>query len=176
MFSDVSCVIVAGMNRTRREETAMSNQGIRYGTTTDKESRVYKVILIVLALTLVIFGGWRLLDPIGFYAFSGMALSDDAGLLSEVRGAGGIITVSGLVVGLGAFRHAWSRTSVALAAVVFLSLGLARLLGIALDGSPGVDIIQGMTIELAFGGLALFAFFKYGDADGQVVRSTGGGT
>jgi hypothetical protein len=31
-----------------------------------KELRSFKVILIVLALPLVIFGGWRLLDPIGF--------------------------------------------------------------------------------------------------------------
>lgn len=30
------------------------------------DSRGLKVILIVLALTLVIFGGWRLLDPIDF--------------------------------------------------------------------------------------------------------------
>ncbi len=128
-----------------------------------KESRVFKMILIVLALTLVIFGGWRLLDPIGFYDFSGLELSDDAGLLSEVRGAGGIIMVFGLVVGMGAVRHAWSRTSVMLAAVAFLSLGLARLLGVVLDGSPGADVVQGMAVELVFGGLALFAFFKYGN-------------
>ena len=128
-----------------------------------KESTGLKVILLVLALTLVVFGGWRLVDPIGFHTFSGLELSDDAGLLSEVRGAGGIIMVSGLVVGLGAFRHAWSRTSVVLAVVVFVSLGLARLLGIALDGSPGADVIQGMAIELVLGGLALFAFVKYSD-------------
>ena len=134
-----------------------------------KEAGGFRVILIVLAMTLVIFGGWRLVDPIGFYTFSGLELSDDAGLFSEVRGAGGIIMACGLVVGLGAFRHAWSRISVVLAAVVFLSLGLARLLGIALDGSPGSEVIQGMAIELVLGGLALFAFFKYdayGDGDG----------
>jgi len=131
------------------------------------QSRRFKVILIGLALTLVFFGGWRLVDPMGFYTFSGLELSDDAGLLSEVRGAGGIIMVSGLVVGLGAFRHAWSRTSVAVAAMVFLSLGLARLLGIALDGSPGAELIQGMAIELVFGGLALFAFFKYGNGNAE---------
>ena len=138
-------------------------------TSTD-ESRAFKAILIVLALILVVFGGWRLVDPIGFYSFSGLALPNDAGLLSEVRGAGGIMMVSGLVVGLGAVRHAWSRTAVVLAAVVFLSLGLGRLLGIVLDGSPGVEVIQGMAIELVLGGLALFAFFKYvhGDASHEI--------
>ena len=131
-----------------------------------KESRVFEAILIVLALTLVIFGGWRLVDPLGFYAFSGLSLPADPGLLSEVRGAGGIIMVSGLVVGLGAFRPAWSRASVALAALVFLSLGLARLLGLAVDGSPGPGVVQGMALELGFGTLALFAFFRYGGGDG----------
>ncbi len=130
-----------------------------------KESPRFNAILLVLALVLVVFGGWRLVDPIGFYTFSGLVLSDEAGLLSEVRGAGGVIMVSGLVVALGAFRHAWSRTSIVLAAVVFLSLGLARLLGIALDGSPGDDVIKGMMVELVSGGLALFAFLKYGGKD-----------
>ena len=140
----------------------MSDQRTHDVTTTGKESRLFRTILIVLALTLVAFGAWRLVDPVGFYVFSGLELPDDAGLLSEVRGAGGVILASGLLVGLGASRRAWSRTSVMLAAVVFLSLGLGRLLGFALDGSPGADVIQGMAIELALGGLALFAFFKYG--------------
>ena len=127
-----------------------------------KESRTFKAILIVLALPLLFFGGWRLVAPIGFYTFLGLELPSTAGLLSEVRGAGGIIMVSGLVVALGASRHSWSRTAVVLAAVVFLALGLARLLGIALDGAPGREVIQAMATELVFGGLALFAFFKYG--------------
>ena len=128
-----------------------------------RESMMFRVILAVLALTLVVFGGWRLVDPIGFLTFSGLELSYDAGLLSEVRGAGGIIMVSGLVVGLGAFLQAWSRTSILLAVMVFLPLGLGRLMGLAPDGSPGVGVIQGMAIELVFGVLALYAFFKYRD-------------
>lgn len=127
-----------------------------------KESRTFTGILVVLAATLVVFGGWRLVDPVGFYAFSGLALGDDAGMLSEVRAAGGVIMVAGVVVGLGAFRHAWSHISVGVAALIFLSLGLGRLVGIALDGSPGPDVLQGMAIELALGGLALAAVFTYG--------------
>lgn len=138
-----------------------------------KVSKGFKVILLVLGLTLVIFGGWRLFDPIGFYAFSGLQLSQNAGLLSEVRGAGGIIMISGLIVGLGAFRPALSRTSVALAVVVFMSLGLARLFGVALDGSPGSGVISGMVVELVMGGLALFAFFKFGDGQLAEGRKTG---
>jgi Domain of unknown function (DUF4345) len=92
-------------------------------------------------------------------------LSDDAGLLSELRGAGGIIMVSGFIVGLGVFLHVWSRTAVVLAAMVFLPFGLGRLVGLALDGSPGAGVIQRITIELVLGVLALFAFFKYRNGD-----------
>jgi hypothetical protein len=128
-------------------------------------SKTFKAILIILALPLLIFGGWRLLDPVGFYSFSALELPRNAGVLSEVRAAGGVITFSGLVVVLGALRPAWSRTAVVLAAVVFLGLGLSRLLGMVLDGSPGAGVMKGMTTELVFGGLALFAFFKGGDAE-----------
>ena len=130
-----------------------------------KESMAFKVILIILALTLVVFGGWRLVNPVGFLTFSGLELSYEAGFLSELRGAGGIIMVSGLVVGLGAFLQAWSRTSVLLAVMVFLPLGLGRLVGLILDGSPGAGVIQGMAIELVFGVLALYAYFKYRDGN-----------
>ncbi len=152
----------------------MSSPRTHHVTTTDGDtptgSRVLTAILTVLALTLVVFGGWRLVDPIGFYTFSGLELADDAGLLSEVRGAGGIIMVAGFVVGLGTRRHAWSRASVGLAAMVFLSLGLARLLGIVLDGSPGADILQGLATELAFGCLALYALRRYGGGAAQLGR------
>ena len=130
-----------------------------------KDSIVFKVILIILAIILLVFGGWRLVDPIGFLTFSGLELSYEAGFLSELRGAGGIIMVSGLVVGLGAFLQAWSRTSVLLAVMVFLPLGLGRLVGLILDGSPGAGVIQGMAIELVFGVLALYAYFKYRDGN-----------
>jgi hypothetical protein len=130
-----------------------------------KESKVFKIILIILAVILVVFGGWRLFNPLSFYTFSALVLPNEAGLLSEVRGAGGIIMVSGLVVASGVFRHEWSRTSILLAAVVYLPLGLGRVIGFALDGSPGSGVIPGMAIELACGALALFAYFKYRETD-----------
>jgi hypothetical protein len=130
-----------------------------------KDSKTLKVILIVLALPLMIFGAWRLFAPTSFYAFNGLELPHDAGLASGVRAAGAVILSSGFAVARGAIRSAAARPSVALAALIFLSLGLGRLLGLILDGSPGRGVIQGMSIELAFGALALIAFFKYAPAE-----------
>jgi hypothetical protein len=121
----------------------------------------HKIILIILALPLLIFGAWRLFDPIGFAAFGGSSLPNDAGLLSEVRAAGGAVAVSGIIVLLGAFRPRWSFVSIVLAAVIFVSFGVARLLGIALDGAPPSGTIKGMAVELVFGALSVFAYFTH---------------
>jgi hypothetical protein len=126
-----------------------------------EQSKVLKVILIILALPLLLFGAWRLFDPIGFANFGGFVLPDDAGVLSEVRAAGGAVAVSGAIVLVGAFRPKWSFVSIVLAAVIFVSFGVARLLGIAVDGPPPSGVIQGMVTELVFGTLALFVYFKY---------------
>ena len=68
-----------------------------------KNSKVLKGILIVLGLNLTVLGAWRVIDPIAFSAFSGLILSNDVGLLSEARGAGGAAAGFGLVILLGAF-------------------------------------------------------------------------
>ena len=126
-----------------------------------KNSKVLKGILMVLGLILTVIGLWRLFDPITFFENSGLVLSNDAGLLSEARGAGGAVVGFGIVVLLGAFNQRLSYTSTIAAIVVFLGFGIARLIGFSLDGNPGEGVIQGIIVEFVFGLLAVFALFKY---------------
>ena len=126
-----------------------------------KNSKVLKGILMVLGLLLTVIGLWRLFDPITFFENSGLVLSNDAGLLSEARGAGGVVVGFGIVVLLGAFNQRLSYTSTIAALVVFLGYGIARLIGFSLDGNPGEGVIQGIIIEFVLGLLAVFALFKY---------------
>ena len=126
-----------------------------------KNSKVLKAILILLGLLLTVLGLWRLLAPISFFENSGLILINDAGLLNEARGTGGCVAGFGLLIFLGAFIQKLSYTSTIAAIVLFLSFGIARLIGIALDGNPGEELIQGMIMEFVFGLLGVFAFFKY---------------
>ena len=126
-----------------------------------KNSKVLKGILIVLGLLLTVIGLWRLFDPISFFENSGLVLSNEAGLLSEARGAGGAVVGFGIVVLLGAFNQRLSYTSTIAAIVVFLGFGIARLIGFSLDGNPGEGVIQGIIVEFVLGLLAVFALFKY---------------
>ena len=125
-----------------------------------KNSKVLKGILIILGLNLVVLGSWRVIDPIAFSKFSGMILSADAGLLSEARGAGGAIVGFGLLIMLGAFKRKLAYTSTIVAVIVYLGYGIARVIGLVVDGNPGDKVLQGITGEFIFGLLAVFALIK----------------
>jgi len=126
-----------------------------------ENSKILKIILFLLGLPLIVFGAWRLTMPVAFYDFSGLILGSDIGVLSEARGAGGMILVSGILILLGAFSARLRFTSTVLSILVFLSFGFARLLGIAIDGMPGEKLIQGIIGEFVMGSIGVFAFLKY---------------
>jgi len=114
---------------------------------------------------LIIFGAWRVAFPVEFYNFSGLTLGNDIGILSEARGAGGAILGLGMLILLGAFFPSLTFTSIIVLIVVFLSYGLARLLGIATDGVPGPDIIKGIISEFIAGLIGILALLKYRNKD-----------
>jgi len=126
-----------------------------------KDSKVLKGILILLGIPLTVFGLWRVLDPISFFEFSGLLLSADAGLLSEARGTGGAIAGFGILILLGAFKKKLTYTATITAIIVFLGFGIARVIGIIVDGYPGDMLLQGIIGEFVMGSIALFALTKY---------------
>ena len=124
-------------------------------------SKVLKGILILLGLNLTVLGSWRLVDPITFFEFSGLILSNNAGLLNEARATGGVVVGFGLLILSGAFNQKLSYTSTIAAMVLYLGFGVARVIGFALDGNPGEMIMTGMIGEFVFGLIGVFAFFRY---------------
>ena len=126
-----------------------------------KNSITLKIILIVLGLILSALGSWRLFDPITFFENSGLILGNNAGLLSEARATGGVVTGFGLLILSGAFIHKLSYTSTVVAIVLFFGFGIARLIGFAMDGNPGEAIIQGIIFEFVLGLIGVFALVKY---------------
>ena len=128
-----------------------------------KNSKVLKGILILLGLNLTVLGSWRVIDPIAFFEFSGMILSNDVGLLNEARGTGGAVVGFGILILLGAFNRKLSYTSTIAAIVLYLGFGVARVIGFVLDGNPGEMIVQGIIGEFVFGLVGVFALIKYRD-------------
>jgi len=137
-----------------------------------KDSKVLKWILIVIGINLTIMGLWRFVDPIGFFEFSGLILSEDAGLLNEARGTGGAIIGFGLLILLGAFKKKLAFTSTIVAIILFFGFGIARVISVFIDGNPGEALYKGIIGEFVMGSIALFALIKYRDkSQGEIDNS-----
>jgi len=99
--------------------------------------------------------------PVEFFSFVGVELGGSISSLSEARGMGGFMFSCGVLIMLGAFIPTLTFTSTIISCVFFLSFGFARLLGIAIDGPPSPETVQGIVFEFVFGLAALAAFLKY---------------
>lgn len=76
------------------------------------------------------------------YANNGAELAGNVSLLSEVRAAGAALLASGLLVISGALLQRLTFTSTLVAALLYLSYGLCRILSMAIDGLPAEGHLQ----------------------------------
>ncbi|GMG83516.1 hypothetical protein LNKW23_27290 [Paralimibaculum aggregatum] len=116
-------------------------------------------------------GGALLLAPQGFQATQGIALGADPALLSETRAGGGGLLAMGLLMLAGAFRPALAHGAGTVAAGVYLGYGLARCIGMALDGWPGDGLAMAAAAELAIGAAVLAALRLRTPAAAAMSRS-----
>ena len=115
-----------------------------------------RLILFISGLTAVGIGAAILTVPISFHSTNGIALGDDASLLSEIRAPGGALLTMGLLMLAGLIRARLVSFSLAVGAATFLSYGLARCLAIALDGWPDGGLVIASALELVFGVFCVF--------------------
>lgn len=125
-----------------------------------RRSRVLQILLLASGLLALGIGGALLLDPVGFEAGAGIELGRNASLLSEMRAQGGALLAGGVLIMTGAFVPAMTRASAVVAATVLLAYGLARVLGIMLDGTPSDTLLAATAVELGLGGATLGALFR----------------
>lgn len=98
--------------------------------------------------------------PHAFYASYGIALGDNASLLSELRAAAAGLVVFGGVMLMGIWRSTMLPLSRCAALTVFLAFPAGRLIGIVVDGAPSGPIIGALVFELAIATFCLFAFAR----------------
>ncbi len=113
--------------------------------------------LVLSGLLLLSIGGLLLFEPHWFFAENGVVLGSDPNLMSEIRAPAGLLLVSGVLIMLGAVVERLTSVGLGLAALVYGTYGVSRLVSIGLDGMPSEGIIAVMVIELVVGALALLA-------------------
>jgi len=122
-------------------------------------TRSLKTLLILSGLLAMGIGLTLVIAPSVIHATD---LGTDANLLSEIRAPGGALVGLGLLMITGAFVSSLTTTSTLLAATVYLSYGLARVVSLALDGTPGNGLLVATGLELLLGFTALGLLVRNG--------------
>lgn len=110
-----------------------------------------RLLLAVSGLVAATIGAAILFAPAAFHATHHIELGSDPSLLSEVRAPGAALLVLGLAMLTGIVRRESTRTSLVIAAIVYLSYGGARVLSLALDGVPDPGLVAAAVVEIAIG-------------------------
>jgi hypothetical protein len=113
------------------------------------------VITTILGLLTLAFGCIGLVDPrmvMGFVGFDASSPSYSAAVLSEVRAVyGGLFAVLGVYTLLAAANPANHRARLFLIGLMWLGICGGRLLGISIDGSPGLKGWASAALEFVIG-------------------------
>ena len=126
-----------------------------------KNAKLVKLALSLSGVTAIAIGGAILLVPAAFYATYGIELGSDANLGSDIRASGGALLTTGLLMLAGLVVPRFTFASIVIAAAVFLSYGLSRLAGVAMDGWPDSGLIWAGAFELAIAVVSLLALSRY---------------
>lgn len=118
------------------------------------------IFLFLSGLLLLGIGSAILLFPHAFHASNGIVLGNDPSLLSEVRAPGGLLTASSILILLGTFRRSLRPLAMILTVLVYGSFGLARLLGLGLDGMPSSGLVASTAIELIVAAIGLWILYR----------------
>ena len=120
-----------------------------------RASITIRLVLFLSGLVASGIAAMILLAPDAFYVGYGIELSSDATLANEVKAPAGALFLSGLIMIAGVFHAGFTVVSLATAAGIYLSYGLARVVSIVIDGLPHSGMVGAAGIELVVGTVCL---------------------
>jgi len=102
-----------------------------------------------------------LFAPDTFYGGYGVEIGANVSLANELKAPAGLLLLAGIVMLTGVFRSEFTIPSLALAAAVYLSYGLSRILSMAIDGVPHSGLVSAAVIEVAIGAICLVDLMRH---------------
>ncbi|MBO4207320.1 DUF4345 domain-containing protein [Micromonospora echinofusca] len=136
-----------------------------------RDRTLWRTVLLGAGSIVAGIGAAGLFSPAAFHRANGVDLGGDISLLSEVRAAGGALLAAGVLIMLGAVVARWMSTAAALGAVVYLSYGLSRVLGIAVDGVPADGLVIATGAEIVLGLACLLALVRFSRSPADPARA-----
>ena len=105
-------------------------------------------VLSFSGIIAIVIGTAIVADPVGFHATGGVHVGADAGLLNEMRAAGGAILSLGLLALVAVFANGLRTIALTASAAVYGGYGLARLYSFLVDGVPDRTLVWIAALEL----------------------------
>lgn len=121
-------------------------------------SKVLKVYLFISGLILTLIGSLTTFNPAPIKANEGIDIAGNASALNDVRAFGMLLLATALFSFLGSFKSSLRKAAAISSFMLFLSLGLGRLLSIFLDGMPSDGLIKATGLEFIIGAVGLILF------------------
>lgn len=121
-------------------------------------SKILKIYLFVSGLILTVIGSLTTFNPVNIKANEGIDIANNASALNDVRSFGMLLLAVALLSFLGSFKESLRKSASIISFLLFLFLGLGRLLSIFIDGMPSDGIVKATGLEIVLGlvGLVLF--------------------
>ena len=107
-----------------------------------------RVTLAGSGAILGLVGGALLVSPQAFLNSSGIVVTRDPGLMSELAAPAGILLVTGALMMFGAVRLRFAKVGLTAGAIVYGTYGAGRLVSMALHGLPQQALITATVIEV----------------------------
>ncbi|MDY8137345.1 DUF4345 domain-containing protein [Aquimarina sp. 2201CG5-10] len=126
-----------------------------------KNSKVLKTYLVISGLLLSFIGGTTLFIPIKMKGSAGIDIAGNISVINDVRAFSTLILAIAILTLLGAFLKKLTYTSSLVSFLLFLSLGIGRVISILIDGMPVGGLVKATALELVLGTIGAILFLTY---------------
>lgn len=113
------------------------------------------IYLFLAGATLTLVGAYIGFLPSGYLEHYLSVNEFAPDFLSEIRGMGGTLFISGVFVFAGAFIKQIETVAMVISALIFVSFSVFRSAGLLLDGLPGQSVFIALFVEVLFAALVI---------------------
>lgn len=110
-----------------------------------------RCVLLLSGALLLLIGSTILVSPISFYAVNNIDLNGNASLINELKAPAGFLLLAGVLIVSAFFIRRYENPATCLAALIYLSYALSRMVSFGIDGVPSSGLIQAAVIEAVLG-------------------------
>lgn len=114
-------------------------------------SKILKIYLFVSGLILLVIGSLTTFNPITIKANEGIEIAGNASALNDVRSFGVLLLAMAALAIIGSLKQPLRKSASVSTFLLFLSLGIGRLLSIMLDGMPSDGMVKATGLEIILG-------------------------